>query len=473
MDDDPKEMPARMNFVFYDIETTGTDISFDQIVQFAAILTDSNLHPLDRFDGRCRRLPWVVPSPSAMLVTGVVPKTLDDKNLLRHAELIELVRKTLISWSPAIFIGYNSMRFDEPILQRALWQTLFPPYLTVTGGNSRFDVLPLARFLAHLKPLDLPWPINSEGQATFRLDKLAPQFGFDHSLAHNAVADVHATIHIAKLFASKFPDIWTTLISRTSKAATIAAIESNEPVLFFERTANNSHTWWGQRIDRPVTGTQAIIVDLAFDWEMMNICLAECESGAVEEARKFVRRVSVNKAPVAFTRSEAEKLFGIRPDERVYRSSAFIGEWEGTSKFASEIMRTSTEADAQPKELEEMIHYAFASRHDEALMYEFHKAPWTERPLIARSFDDRRFRALAIRLIYDYGPELLDPVELRRVRLGINNRLFPPSNVTSYSWRSVEKAEVELQALMMPPTPSNTSLDEIKSWIDDLRASSS
>ncbi len=29
-----------MSFVFYDTETTGTDTTFDQILQFAAILTD-------------------------------------------------------------------------------------------------------------------------------------------------------------------------------------------------------------------------------------------------------------------------------------------------------------------------------------------------------------------------------------------------------------------------------------------------
>jgi exodeoxyribonuclease-1 len=33
-----------MNFVFYDTETTGLDTTFDQILQFAAILTDADLN---------------------------------------------------------------------------------------------------------------------------------------------------------------------------------------------------------------------------------------------------------------------------------------------------------------------------------------------------------------------------------------------------------------------------------------------
>ena len=37
-------------FVFYDIETSGIDIVFDQILQFGAILTDENLVEVDRFE---------------------------------------------------------------------------------------------------------------------------------------------------------------------------------------------------------------------------------------------------------------------------------------------------------------------------------------------------------------------------------------------------------------------------------------
>ena len=50
-----------MGLVFYDTETTGTNTSFDQILQFAAIQTDSELNEIDRFEIRSRLLPHVVP----------------------------------------------------------------------------------------------------------------------------------------------------------------------------------------------------------------------------------------------------------------------------------------------------------------------------------------------------------------------------------------------------------------------------
>ncbi|WP_110560986.1 exonuclease domain-containing protein [Novacetimonas pomaceti] len=69
------------NFIFYDLETTGTNIVFDQIMQFGAVLTDRNLVELDRFEIRCRLLPWIVPAPGALLVTDTDVRLLDDPTL--------------------------------------------------------------------------------------------------------------------------------------------------------------------------------------------------------------------------------------------------------------------------------------------------------------------------------------------------------------------------------------------------------
>ena len=85
-----------MSFVFYDTETTGTNTAFDQILQFGAIKTDYEFNELDRFEFRCRLLPYVVPSPGAMRVTGVTvePRTLTNSVAGRRA-----LRTTLRSQS--------------------------------------------------------------------------------------------------------------------------------------------------------------------------------------------------------------------------------------------------------------------------------------------------------------------------------------------------------------------------------------
>lgn len=110
-----------MNFVFYDTETTGTDTTFDQILQFAAILTDANLNELNRFETRCRLLPHVIPAPGALLAKRVTPVTLTDLNLPTHYEMMLQIATKLREWSPAIFTGYNTLSFDEPLLRQAFY----------------------------------------------------------------------------------------------------------------------------------------------------------------------------------------------------------------------------------------------------------------------------------------------------------------------------------------------------------------
>jgi exodeoxyribonuclease-1 len=70
-----------MRFVFYDTETTGTNTSFDQILQFAAIYTDEDFNELDRLEVRSRLLPYIVAAPGALLINGVSVERLHDPNL--------------------------------------------------------------------------------------------------------------------------------------------------------------------------------------------------------------------------------------------------------------------------------------------------------------------------------------------------------------------------------------------------------
>lgn len=70
--------------VFYDTETTGTDTTFDQILQFAAIRTNEDLNELDRFEIRCRLLAHIVPAPGALMATRVTPAMPTDNSLPTH-----------------------------------------------------------------------------------------------------------------------------------------------------------------------------------------------------------------------------------------------------------------------------------------------------------------------------------------------------------------------------------------------------
>ncbi len=257
-----------MRYIFFDTETTGVNVDFDQILQIAAILTNENFEEQDRFELRCRILPWVVPSPAALKVTGTSPQRLTDSALPSHLRIIRSLRKKFDDWSPATFIGYNSIRFDEELLRRALWQTLQSPWLTVSNGNSRLDLLPIAQVASLLRESALNWPRDDLGRKRFRLDRLAPLNDFSHSNAHDALSDVEATIYIARLLANRVPNLWQTVIARSTRKAAEAVLERGEPVLCFDIGGSVAACFCQRLAISPHNPSAMVLARLDTDWEI-------------------------------------------------------------------------------------------------------------------------------------------------------------------------------------------------------------
>ena len=109
-----------MDFVFYDLETTGLSPAFDQPLQFAAIYTDENFVEKDRVNIRCRLAPHILPSPQALVVTRVTPDQLTDPSLPSLFEFSQQVAELTERWAPAIWVGYNTIKFDEEVLRIAM-----------------------------------------------------------------------------------------------------------------------------------------------------------------------------------------------------------------------------------------------------------------------------------------------------------------------------------------------------------------
>ena len=113
-----------MDFVFYDLETTGLSPEFDQPLQFAAIWTDENFVEKDRVNIRCRLAPHILPSPQALVVTRISPDQLTDPSLPSLFEFSQQVAELTERWAPAIWVGYNTIKFDEEVLRQTFYQNL-------------------------------------------------------------------------------------------------------------------------------------------------------------------------------------------------------------------------------------------------------------------------------------------------------------------------------------------------------------
>jgi exodeoxyribonuclease-1 len=66
--------------------------------------------------------------------------------------------------APAIFVGFNSIRFDEEMLRHALFQCLYPAYLTSNHRNCRTDALSLVMAADAVSPAQRVVPLGAEGR---------------------------------------------------------------------------------------------------------------------------------------------------------------------------------------------------------------------------------------------------------------------------------------------------------------------
>jgi exodeoxyribonuclease-1 len=454
-----------MRFIFYDTETTGTNRDFDQILQFAAIVTDENFAELDRFETRCRRLPWVIPAPAALLVTGVSPRKLDDPTLPAFLEMMEQIRSKLDAWSPAIFVGYNSMLFDEPLLQRAFWQALLPPYLTVTNGNRRSDLLPIVRASSILLKNALAYPKLPNGRLGFRLDALAPLNGHSHDRAHDALGDVQATIHVARRIAEKKPAFWSATLAKSQKSEIASLLRARSPVLIAEHALNGPTAWWGCGIDDDggSPATYSTVARLDFDWLAFARDNDQRLLTDLRGTSPSIRRFALNKSPLIFSEAEALSMFDRAPSKGTLQQAAFLASDARIRASVKSLFQATRPAWPEPEALEQRMFERLPDRSDAELMERFHSATWPERAELIRAFSDGRYKQLAQRLVYVGAPEQLAPSDRGRISLAIRERI--EENISSASvWRSIPLALKELNDLRRERGPLQ-ELAEIEDWL--------
>lgn len=450
---------------FYGTETTGTNRNFDQVLQFAAILADEALNEVDRFDIRCRVLPWVVPAPKAMAVTGVRPALLTDPDLPSFYDMMGTVRERLENWGPTVFVGYNSMRFDEPMLQRAFWQTLHPPYLTVTDGNARMDLLPLVRAAAFLHEGALSYPLGANGRRGFRLDQLAPLNGFAHERAHDALGDVEATLHMARLLASRCGGLWENAVSRAAKRSMAELLAFGEPVLVADYFASPT-PWWGQRIDQAgASSSSAAMARLAEDWTGHSGLEDAALVRVLSRKPRPIRELGLNKSPVVLSREDA-LAYGYQPGSDALAVSDRLRSDPALCSRLMEALSASKEPWPEAAALEQRIYEAFPSREDDALCARFHRADWPGRAALIRNFADRRLRQIAQRLVFAHDPALLGANDASRVSSAIGERLHI-AHGNDQLWRTLGQARGELDDVLEGEGGERLA-SEISAWLEAL-----
>ncbi len=218
-------------FYWYDYETFGINPKITRISQFAGIRTDENLNILDEHMFYCKPTNDCLPSPEACAVTGISPQLCEQKGMIEH----EFIKKIHAEFSTpdTCVAGYNSIRFDDEFTRYTLYRNFIDPYAWHwKNGNTRWDILDVVRLCYALKKDDcLKWVYDENDKPIFRLDQLAPANGIEHSDAHDALADVRATIAIAKIIKDTQPQLFAYAFSLREKKTVESKIKLFEPML--------------------------------------------------------------------------------------------------------------------------------------------------------------------------------------------------------------------------------------------------
>lgn len=457
------------HFLFYDFETSGLAIGFDQVLQIGAIACDPDLRPVPeaRMNARCRLMPHVIPSPTALYVTRLHPDRLDEPET-RHWDLMAEFERFASRHGPATFIGHNSLGFDESVLRHARFQSLLDPYLTNKHGNRRGDTMRFARAVWLFRPGEIDLPVTDSGRPSFKLGLLAATNGiaFDAADAHDALYDVEKTAELAAMIRERSPAVWRAMLDNTAKQNAERLMRDN-PVFAAGHVDrfNTLSAWAGSLIG--TFQSEAAVLDLATDPDDLTPRPVEELIDLIgTDPAQPIKPMRLNAQPYAVPLDVPSEGYFAR------LSTLDRAEWHrraerlaANGRLRQKILEAMSKrfADREPSpHVEGRLYDGFIPRHDEPLMARFRDAPPEERQELIGQFEDKRLASFARRIVYFDSPHALPAGTVAKLDAWKRARLVEAAEVP---WTTLPAARAELATLR--ETEGNDPLfDAIDAYLD-------
>lgn len=212
-------------YLFYDLETTGLNKAFDQVLQFAAIRTDMRFQEIDQHILTVRLRPDVIFSPEAMLINRI--SVADSMAGMSEYEATQRIHR-LLNEPGTTSLGYNTLGFDDEFLRFSFHRNLLPPYThQYDKGCNRMDLLPITTVYSLYKRGVIHWPMD-QGKTTLKLEHLSAANQLASGTAHDAIVDVEATVELARRL-SREEEMWNYLVGYFNKKTDRARMENLHP----------------------------------------------------------------------------------------------------------------------------------------------------------------------------------------------------------------------------------------------------
>ncbi|MBU2978983.1 exodeoxyribonuclease I [Alteromonas sp. C1M14] len=340
------------SILWHDYETWGANPIKDTPCQFAAIRTDADLNIIGKpINIMAQIANDLLPHPQACLITGVTPQQSIRDGMI-EAEFARQINEVM-SQPQTCVAGYNSIRFDDEVTRHLFYRNFFDPYAREwRNGNSRWDIIDLARACYALRPEGIVWPEKEDGIPSFKLEDLAKANNLDHGQAHDALSDVYATLSLAKLIKKHQPKLYDYAFGLRSKHQVLKQINTQSPSVLLHVSskipaAQGCCTWILPVAPHPTNSNAIICVDLSIpvdtlienDAQTLRERLYTSNSELGDLQRPGLKLLHVNRAPFittakALTEDNAKRL-GIDREQCLQHYRTLINTPQLTDKLTS------------------------------------------------------------------------------------------------------------------------------------------
>ena len=357
------------------------------------------------------------------------------------------VEKIFKKWSPAIFLGWSNIGFDDEMIRKEFFKGIRYPYITNASPNKRHDGINIARAAYAIDKNVLQTEINEKNNPVFKLESLSRMNGFDSSNAHSALFDATLTMKILGLIKKKQAGIWDAFLKTANKLDTETIFKKENIITLNEYFYGKSRLYlcaplhpkhcihpiyqWGQAVDLRVD-VQPLL--------KMSINELKVE---MKKTPKFLRTIRSNKAPIILEAKYGmkEEPYNVIDPGLIKKRAQLIRDNEKFSQNILTALREIAEEKEQSKSqediyAEESIYKKFTSNKDTALFPSWHAASWKDKLKLLDKFDDERLVGFGKKIIFQESPETLPPDMLKSIKIQIAKRIL--SNEKEKWWTCKE-----------------------------------
>ncbi|MBD8873802.1 exodeoxyribonuclease I [Rhodanobacter sp. DHB23] len=472
-------------FLWHDYETFGADTRRDRPVQFAGIRTNLELEivgePVMFF---CQPPRDSLPQPEACLITGITPQQAGREGV-NEAEFAARVHEQLAA-PGTCGVGYNSLRFDDEVTRQLLYRNFYEPYgREWENGNSRWDLIDLARMCEALRPEGIAWPVREDGTPSFRLEQLAAANHLQQERAHDALSDVHALIDLARLIRVRQPRLWDWFyaLRRKQRVFELLDVAAMTPLVHVSsRYPSSRHclALIAPLALHPSRPGEVIVYDLATDPAEL-LALDEDEiadrvftarADLPEDVERIpLRTVRANRAPALAPLSVLKgadlKRLQLDPERCLAHRDALAAA-DGLAAKVARVFARATEL-PPPEDPELALYGGFLPDADKRLLRDVRATPPEQLATRSFPFRDPRYAELLFRYRARNWPETLSADERERWEAFRRQRITRPTPLTTLT---LDDYFATLAALRADPARQDKLplLDQLQAWGETLAA---